>query len=289
MTPITKMDLQENISDKAGISIVIPTCDRPQTLMKTLTSLMLQTRAPDEVIVVDNGHVTSCISSAEYPFDLRYFRIPVRAGVSQARNFGISMARCDFITLLDDDDFWENNYLEVLAKLIDKNKASADMFVARVDHLKQGIRSFFRFAGQSPSASSIFYYNPGYLGSAISVKKTAFIDIGGFDPEFKTGEDKELALRFLLSGLNIVYSDKLIAINCVHADSLSAQIDYIGNARRLIHKYRGCLTLYVYLKTVREAMKKSRKMRYKPIILLLKLILAFCPKKSVRYPVTPHP
>lgn len=259
------------------VSVVIPTFDRPRMLRETLSRLTDQTTLPKEVIVVDNG-MTPCdpLEQQTYPFKLRYYRICSWAGSSQARNFGVALAKGSYIAFLDDDDFWERDYLERLLTIIRDNSAAPPaMIVGRVDHLENGERHFFRFAGDVRRLESCFYFNPGYLGSVLTVEKSTFLRLGGFDPTFRTGQDRELAIRYMINNCHIVYDADLISINRVHDNNISREIDHVESARLLLRKYRRHIGFKIHVRAWREAYKKTRKRRYLVHKLLLKVVLIF--------------
>lgn len=89
----------------ARVSIIIPTHNRADLLVRALDSALNQTRVPDEIIVVDD---CSTDDTGEL---LQKYRPPVRAirhkanrGVSAARNTGIEQSTGDLICFLDSDD-----------------------------------------------------------------------------------------------------------------------------------------------------------------------------------------
>lgn len=90
------------------LSIVIPTCNRPQLLPRAVDSAL--TAAPDgacEVIVVPNGPDTSWKAIAQqYINDSRIRWHPIaKANANIARNHGLSLSRGKFLRFLDDDDY----------------------------------------------------------------------------------------------------------------------------------------------------------------------------------------
>ena len=262
------------------LSVVIPTFDRPELLRETLGSLAKQSVAPDEVVVVDNGTVPASIAGdASRPFALRYFRIAARAGVAQARNFGAQQAKGAYVAFLDDDDFWNPDYVARLRAIIRGRTPAPAMIVGSVDHLDTRSsppdRHFYRFAGNDPGLEPCFYFNPGYLGSCLTVERSVFLQLGGFDSAFQTGEDKELAMRYMAAGRPIVYDAGLVAVNRVHGPTLSAHIDHLKTARLLLRKYPAQADFRVRVKALREAYKKSRQKRYVFHLALLKIVLAF--------------
>jgi len=90
---------------KPRVTIVIPTINR-DSLVESLNSVAGQTFQGFEVIIVDD--------SKEQSVSVPGFRVVKTgglAGVSKARNLGMSYASNEFIALLDDDDLWHSDYL----------------------------------------------------------------------------------------------------------------------------------------------------------------------------------
>jgi len=90
------------------VSVVIPTCNRPDLLPRAIKSVLAQTYQDFEIIVVDDGreksseNVVAGIGDAR----LKYIKQTDKKGGSAARNTGIKAAAGDFIAFLDDDDEW---------------------------------------------------------------------------------------------------------------------------------------------------------------------------------------
>jgi glycosyltransferase involved in cell wall biosynthesis len=102
-----------------AISVVIPTYNRSNLVLRAVNSALQQCTLGDEVIVIDDG------SSDNTPIILepllgmiRYFRVP-NAGVSAARNFGIKQAINPLIAFLDDDDEWLSNKILLQRQLME--------------------------------------------------------------------------------------------------------------------------------------------------------------------------
>ena len=97
----------------SSVSVVIPTFNRGLVLTDSVTAALRQTVPPLEVIVVDDGSTddTSAVC-ARFPAPVRTIR-KANGGVSSARNAGIGAARGEFIALLDADDVWPPQKLEV--------------------------------------------------------------------------------------------------------------------------------------------------------------------------------
>lgn len=103
---------------------IVPTYNRPLLLKKVLGSFQAQTYPVWTCIVVDDAstddykEVKEFFSSDER---IRFHRREINGGVNQACNTGLDIAAkndIDFIAIVDDDDYYEPDYLEVAAGVI---------------------------------------------------------------------------------------------------------------------------------------------------------------------------
>jgi glycosyltransferase involved in cell wall biosynthesis len=97
------------------VSVVIPTCRRPDLLQRAIDSVLNQTMQNIEVIVVINGPDTVTWNAIAPQLDteprLKLLQIS-EAGASLARNAGVQAATAPWVALLDDDDEWMPDKLE---------------------------------------------------------------------------------------------------------------------------------------------------------------------------------
>lgn len=89
------------------ISVIIPTYNRKDSLLRTLDSLSRQTLAAEhfELIVVDDGSddgTEDALMACTYPFRMRYFLQP-HLGPGSARQLGSTEASSNLLLFLDDD------------------------------------------------------------------------------------------------------------------------------------------------------------------------------------------
>ncbi|HAJ34903.1 MAG TPA: hypothetical protein DCL15_04310 [Chloroflexi bacterium] len=100
------------------VSVIIPTYNRKQSLLRTLDSLARQTYPTDrfEVIVVDDGGNDGSheVRQSAYPFQLEYFH-QSNKGSAAARNYGVQQSRGDILVFIDDDMTLDARYLAVIA------------------------------------------------------------------------------------------------------------------------------------------------------------------------------
>lgn len=89
-----------------SLSIIIPTCDRADTLRHSLATVLCQPQAEIEIIVSDNAggpDTRSLVESIDDP-RLRYLRVDERLGMSEHWEFALGHARGEWVTMLGDDD-----------------------------------------------------------------------------------------------------------------------------------------------------------------------------------------
>jgi glycosyltransferase involved in cell wall biosynthesis len=99
-------------------SVIIPTYNGFERLKTTICSVLDQTRAPTEIIVVDDGSTDRTPEIADiFAGQVRYERT-ANGGQQRARNHGVRLSTGNWIALLDHDDAWEPEYLAEVAALV---------------------------------------------------------------------------------------------------------------------------------------------------------------------------
>ena len=94
-------------------SVIIPTYNRADLLMRSVGSVLDQTFTDFEVFIVDDGSIDHTSDAVAAMMDERiiYLRQERNLGVAAARNRGLDQARGRFVAFLDSDDQWELNKL----------------------------------------------------------------------------------------------------------------------------------------------------------------------------------
>lgn len=97
------------------VSVIIPVYNSGQYLQTCLESVISQTLRDIQIICVDDGSVDSSSQILER-FAAVDPRITVlhqtNSGAGAARNFGLQVARGEYLSFLDADDFCEPDMLE---------------------------------------------------------------------------------------------------------------------------------------------------------------------------------
>ena len=114
------------------MSVVIVTYNKPKDVTEAVESLSNQSVKPFEVIVIDDG--SNPHQSIEFRIqNLKFIRFNQEVGLSNARNYGIKVAKGECIAFIDDDGLAERNWIEEIQKGLD----SADVIGGSIKPLYQ--------------------------------------------------------------------------------------------------------------------------------------------------------
>ncbi|MDB6169035.1 MAG: glycosyl transferase family 2 [Verrucomicrobia bacterium] len=187
-------------------SVVVPTFNRGPFVAEAIGSILAQTVAPDEIIVVDDGSTDNTPEIlADFGDRIIVLRQPNR-GVSAARNAGIEHARSDWVAFLDSDDVWHPYRVALLKK--DLETADAGVHVANILLTGPGFsRQLFELRGlrgsgvwplRHPDGFEFAMKDP-YL-SGIAARRDWLTAAGGFDVSIPYCEDVDLLCRMIFLG-----------------------------------------------------------------------------------------
>ncbi|MEJ5273281.1 MAG: glycosyltransferase family 2 protein [Spirochaetota bacterium] len=229
---------------KALVSVIIPNFNRVESFQRAVESVIKQTYENFEIIVVDDGSEQSVrninrrflekVKRRKY-FEgdgkVIYLENERNFGVSYSRNKGIKEAKGDFIALLDSDDEWLEQKLELQVKFFDKTNFrvvhTEEIWVRRgvrvnpmKKHKKEGGDIFFR-------SLELCLMSP----SSIMLKKSIFDDYGYFDESLPVCEDYDLWLR-ITSKENVGFIESPLIIKYGgHSDQLSRKYEAMDRWR----------------------------------------------------------
>lgn len=105
------------------VSVVVPTYNRASLIERSLSSILSQSYKSLEVIVVDDGSQdeTANVVNAIQDERVRYLKNRGSKGAAGARNFGMGHARGRHIALLDSDDQWHREKIELQVRILEDN------------------------------------------------------------------------------------------------------------------------------------------------------------------------
>lgn len=192
------------------VSIVVPVYNVEDYLTECIESLLTQTLAEIEIILVDDGSTDRCPSICD-DYAKRDARIKVihkeNGGLSDARNAGIAVCTGEYIGFVDSDDTVEPDMYELL--YCNARKYKVDISMCRSNRIVN--RSIIRT--NSPKNKQVFSGRENIIrflftqsGQTISVCLKIFKKeiVRAIFPVGKTSEDAFVALEFMKNDSKLV-------------------------------------------------------------------------------------
>ena len=205
-----------------NISVIIPTFNRRQTLDRAIDSILSQTYQPYEIIVVDDGSTDGTADWLSANYSSLQIIQQSNKGVSSARNAGINSARGDWIALLDSDDEWLPDKLEIQVKLL-QNNAELRFCHTNEIWIRNGVR-INQMKKHQKYGGNIFKkcLDICRISPSSSLFHTSVIkDVGLFDESLDVCEDYDLWLRITAKYPVLFLDQPLIKKFGGHTDQLS--------------------------------------------------------------------
>lgn len=187
-------------------SIVIPTFNRPNELYRSLNSISLQTIKDIEVIIVDDGSNNKIDKELlkRFKFKIKYIECEKNLGAASARNKGINVATGKYISFLDDDDEFYEDFLENTMDILEENPNISLTWCA-VDYINDNTKCSFH-----PENNNEFFKNEIEvfqkllsvgIGHGVTIRSSNITNKTLlFDENFKLVEDTDFFLKILSEG-----------------------------------------------------------------------------------------
>ena len=215
------------------ISVIIPTFNRAQKVIRAVDSVLKQSWQDFEIIVIDDGSTdnTNKVLS-EYGSSIAYIRQPVNRGVSSARNIGIKSSMAPWIAFLDSDDYWLSEKLHTQMNFIKLNPLVVACQTQEI-WMKNGMQVNPKRKHKKPSGN-IFKQSLRLClvsPSCVMLKRSLIEEVGCFDENFPAAEDFDLWLRISCRYPIFLINKWLVVKEGGHDDQLSRKITGIDRYR----------------------------------------------------------
>lgn len=209
------------------VDIVIPTWNRGSLLDRAVVSALKQGIYVNKVIVVDNGYRRADIDNIN-DNRVSLIKTNVSIGASAARNVGAFESKAEFIAFLDDDDYWQPGFLKSAIPLFQEG---ADIVVGRLMRKSEGgePRDYKLIDDSYSGLRKLYYSNPGFGGQNIIVRRSLFLQLGGFDVDMPASNDRDFAVRALQAGASIRVQPDSFAVLCDHGGERVRHKQIAGN------------------------------------------------------------
>lgn len=266
------------------VVVVIPYYNGADWIERAIKSVVTQTVQPDEFVIVNDGskleeRAALGLLAEKYPFRIIDKE---NGGQGSARNAGIAATNSDYISLLDQDDYYLPNHIKDLVHSLPKDDPRlgyvyADLCEADGPGNIVHSNMLRQQPGSHPKQGHVLYLlrnDMFVLPSASLIYRPAFEAISGFDEQFMGYEDDDLFLRMFRSGYTNYFLDKPVTAWCMHSGSTSWSIkmsrsrfkyfkkltsQFPDDDEKSIYYFRDCLVPRFGPAFILDAMKALKK------------------------------
>ncbi len=209
---------------QATVSVIIPTYNRSEWVTRAIDTVYAQHYTNIELMIVDDGSTDDTVATLQAAYPNLTLLTQAHAGVSRARNYGITQATGEWIAFLDSDDAWTPN------KLAEQLQALQQQPTYKICHTNEiwyrhgkrvnQMRKHQKYGGWIfQQCLSLCRISP----SSVLIHRDVFADVGLFDENLPACEDYDLWLRITARYPVLYLEDALTLKYGGHADQLSHQ------------------------------------------------------------------
>src|SRR4051794_32357037 len=196
------------------ISVVIATRDRRVHLGRTLDRLQSLPESPS-IVLVDHG---SSDGTAEYVRrahpEVRLIALGENLGAA-ARTLGVAEARSPYVAFSDDDSWWAPGALACASDRFDAHRRLGLLAARVLVGPGETIDPSCAMMAASPLPTRADLPGPsvlGFLACGAVVRRSAFLEAGGFEARFGVGGEEELlAMDLAAAGWGLAYCKDVVA------------------------------------------------------------------------------
>jgi glycosyltransferase involved in cell wall biosynthesis len=175
------------------VTVVINTYNDRAHVARAVTSVLAQTRSPDEIFVIDDGSSDGTDKSLKDTFgdQLRYHYHENR-GLPASRNVAFDLSSGDWLAFLDSDDTWAADKLELSLAAI-HNKPEAGMVACVGVEVSPEGRVLNRLGLPEPFSMEavrleLLRRNP-FSPSGVMIRRDVLREVGGWPEDMRYAED----------------------------------------------------------------------------------------------------
>jgi glycosyltransferase involved in cell wall biosynthesis len=201
----TKGYYRKSLPDKPLISVVTVVFNGEKHLEQTILSVVNQGYDNVEFIVIDGGSTDGTIDIVKkYQDRIDYWVSEPDKGISDAFNKGISLSTGVMIGLINADDWYEPDTLELVASIATEDEV--DIVHGRLQYWRDEKKAEM-VSGDHRLLDKDMTVNH----MTVFAKRTLYETIGLFSLEFRYAMDYEFLLRAKKTGASFYYLDKCLA------------------------------------------------------------------------------
>lgn len=226
------------MSRAPSVSIVLPTQGRCELLIQAIASVVHQTVADWELIIVDDASSddTPAVAAAHAAADprIRVLRTKHSTGAAAARNRGISLAKGRYVAFIDDDCAWSPYKLQRQIGLLEEFSRIGLVYCPYLLTAPDGSERVIGAHDVSGGQTRRALLRGNVIGTPVVVVRRELLEtVGGFDERLQRFQDWDLWLR--LSTLTDFGYDPEPLLRCFFVPGgISTRSDALASACRAL-------------------------------------------------------
>ncbi len=222
------------------VSVVIPTHNRARLVERAVKSVLGQTYRNLELIVVDDASTDDTEEAIRGFGDarIRYVRHHANIGAPAARNTGISIARGEYIGLLDDDDEWFPMKLEKQIAKFAQVPEMVGLIYCGYEFRDSDGRLLRTYLPEDRGDVHLRLLVGTMIGSPTPlIRRSCFLKVGLFDEFLKSCQDWDMWKR-ISAHYEFDYVPEVLAIGYRHERQISSNFSFLIPGRtRMVEKH----------------------------------------------------
>lgn len=225
------------------ISVVIPSYNRANTIVRCLDSILSQTYKNIEIIIVDDcstDNTAEVIKKYNSP-NVFYYKLDRNRRACYARNFGAKKAMGKYIAFQDSDDVWHPDKLEKELELL--KSENVDFVFCGMNKIGSTGNEYFPIQRDIDTKKDFFWQELRWnaVSTQTILMKKEVIESVQFDESLKKYQDWDFAIR-VAQQFSIAYLPEPLVDYYIQENSVSVTVNHFDSINIIYSKY------YEYIK-----------------------------------------
>jgi glycosyltransferase involved in cell wall biosynthesis len=225
----------------------MPSYNRAYIIERAIDSVVAQTFADWELIVVDDGSTDNTESVIEDIKDERihFIKRSKNGGACAARNAALKKSKGKYLVFLDSDNTWDKEYLHKRKNVFDNSACDIVFGYALIKHTdgKEVLwpPKWFGVCANNRDylESKLFMLCPLDLNT-LAINRSCYIRCGGFDEQLSCAQDWDFFSKLIMEGCSFYFDESVLVEGRIQKNSiynLASNIRWKSYARIIQKNY----------------------------------------------------
>ena len=197
-------------------SLVITNYNRQNTLARAIRSCVNQLTIGEEseVIVIDDGSTDDSLKVCrEFSDNIILHKFKKNCGISKASNQALKISKSDFWIRVDSDDYISQFACHFMGTIL---KSNHDIDFVYADHIRVNHEGMVQEKVSLDTEEKLLNHGAGVL-----FRKSALLEVGGYDESLPNAEDYDLILRLMKNGSKGFYLPIPLYRYYIHGENIT--------------------------------------------------------------------